>query len=401
LAGLLACTGKLTATALVPPAAGGVSLPPPPGRSDLSPAAALVPPAAGGADLSARLPFSDLAAAANSLVLPAAGGMGPLFRCSRRALPTAAALVPPAASGAGPARSPSSVLLLAGSPVALPLSSRPAAAWSVPVGSAPALLSCCPAFAASDSFLAARGAAENALILWRMSSGPCVLTSSSAAFSLSFCFSRCSSSMRSCLSSSSLTIQISVSVSSSLPLLLENLSPLLMETTIPSSPPLLLPLLLLDRTRVLFFFAGAFLAGDSFSFLSKDLSSLLPRLDTLPLRRRLSVDDTADRDLDGGPLLLFLALRTGDGDSSLFSLTLRTGDDDLSLFSLTLRIGDGDSRRRLPGDSATGVAARGRLDEDIEDPADSPFPRVSFLLIPLILVPTASGSARPYRSCPR
>ncbi len=71
-----------------------------------------------------------------------------------------------------------------------------------------------------------------------------------------------------------------------------------MVTTI-SSSPLLLPLLLLDRTRVLFFFAGAFLAGDSFSSLSTDLSSLLPRLDALLLRRRLSVDDAADKDLDG------------------------------------------------------------------------------------------------------
>jgi hypothetical protein len=124
------------------------------------------------------------------------------------------------------------------------------------------------------------------------------------------------------------------------------------------------------------------LAGDSFSSLSRDLFPLLPRLDTLLLGRRLSVDDTADRDLDGGPLLLLLALRTGDDDSLLFSLTLRTGD--------------GDSRRRLSGDSAAGVAARGRLDEDVEDPADSPFPGASFLLIPLILVPTASGSARPY-----
>ncbi len=143
-----------------------------------------------------------------------------------------------------------------------------------------------------------------------------------------------------------------------------------MVTTI--SLPLLLLLLLLDSTRVLFFFAGAFLAGDSFSFLFTDLSSLSPRLDTLLLRRRLSVDDTADRDLDGGPLLLLLALRTGDGDS----------------------------RRRRSGDSAAGVASRGRLDEDVEDPADSPFPGASFLLIPLILVPIASGSARPYSNCP-
>jgi len=131
-----------------------------------------------------------------------------------------------------------------------------------------------------------------------------------------------------------------------------------------------------------------------------DLFSLLSRLDTLPLRRRLSVDDAAYRDLDGGPLLLLLALRTGDGDSLLFSLTLRAGDGDFPLFSLTLRTGDGDSRRRLSGDSAAGVAARGRLDEDVEDPADSPFPGASFLLIPLILVPTASGSARPYSNCP-
>jgi hypothetical protein len=57
------------------------------------------------------------------------------------------------------------------------------------------------------------------------------------------------------------------------------------------------------------------------------------------------VDDAADKDLDGGPLLLFLALRTGDGDSSLFSLTLR--------------IGDGDSRRRLSDESAAGVAPPG------------------------------------------
>ncbi|MFN9901110.1 MAG: hypothetical protein ACK55Z_20485, partial [bacterium] len=89
------------------------------------------------------------------------------------------------------------------------------------------------------------------------------------------------------------------------------------------------------------------MAGDSFSFLSTDLSSLFPRLDTLLPCRRPSVDDAADKDLDGGPLLLFLALRTGDGDSSLFSLTLRTGDGDFPLFSLTLQIGDGDSRRRL------------------------------------------------------
>jgi hypothetical protein len=152
-----------------------------------------------------------------------------------------------------------------------------------------------------------------------------------------------------------------------------------MVTTI--SLPLLL-LLLLDSTRVLFFFAGASLAGDSFSFLFTDLSSLSPRLDTLLPRCRPSVDDAADKDLDGGPLLLFLALQTGDGDSSLFSLTLRIGDGDSSLFSLTLRIGDGDSRRRLLGESAAGVAARGRLDDDVEDPADSPFPRVSLLFTP-------------------
>jgi hypothetical protein len=120
---------------------------------------------------------------------------------------------------------------------------------------------------------------------------------------------------------------------------------------------------------------------------------LLLQLNTLLLRRRLSVDDTADRDLDGGPLLLLLAFLPGDGDSLLFSLTLRTGDGDSLLFSLTLRTGDGDSCRRLSGDFATGVAARGRLDEDVEDPADSPFPGANFLLAPFILIPTASGSA--------
>jgi hypothetical protein len=123
---------------------------------------------------------------------------------------------------------------------------------------------------------------------------------------------------------------------------------------------------------------------------------LLPQLDTLLLRRRRSVDDAADRDLDGGPLLLLLAFLTGDGDSLLSSLTLRTGDGDSLLFSLTLRTGEGDSCRRLSGGSVTGVAARGRLDEDVEDPADSPFPRANFLLAPFILIPTASGSACPY-----
>jgi hypothetical protein len=135
------------------------------------------------------------------------------------------------------------------------------------------------------------------------------------------------------------------------------------------------------------------LAGDSFSSLSGDPFLLLPQLDTLLLRRRRSVDDAADRDLDGGPLLLLLAFLPGDGDSLLFSLTLRTGDGDSLLFSLTLRTGDGDSCRRLSGDFATGVAARGRLDEDVEDPADSLFPRANFLLAPFILIPTASGSA--------
>jgi hypothetical protein len=135
------------------------------------------------------------------------------------------------------------------------------------------------------------------------------------------------------------------------------------------------------------------LAGDSFSSLSGDPFLLLPQLDTLLLRRRRSVDDAADRDLDGGPLLLLLAFLPGDGDSLLFSLTLRMGDGDSLLLSLTLRTGDGDSCRRLSGDFATGVAARGRLDEDVEDPADSLFPRANFLLAPFILIPTASGSA--------
>ncbi len=145
MAGLLSCAGLLTATALVPPAAGGVSPPLPPGLSDLSAAAALAPPATGGAGLLARSPFAGLAAAAASLVPPAADGMGPLFRCSRRASPAATALAPPAAGGAGPARSPSPVLLLVGSPAELPLSPRSTAS------SATALLSCCLAFAARIS----------------------------------------------------------------------------------------------------------------------------------------------------------------------------------------------------------------------------------------------------------
>ncbi len=67
-------------------------------------------------------------------------------------------------------------------------------------------------------------------------------------------------------------------------------------------------------------------------------------------------------------------------------------------------MGDGDSRRRLSCDSAAGVAARCRLDEDVEDPADSPFPRVSFLLTPLILVSSLGryvfGSEISYNKAP-
>ncbi len=81
------------------------------------------------------------------------------------------------------------------------------------------------------------------------------------------------------------------------------------------------------------------LAGDSFSLLLSfllfsllDTSSLSLRLGTLTSRSRRASDDAADVDLD---------------DRSL-------------LFSLTLRIGEGDSRRRLSGESAAGVAARGR-----------------------------------------
>jgi hypothetical protein len=77
-----------------------------------------------------------------------------------------------------------------------------------------------------------------------------------------------------------------------------------------------------------------------------------------------------------------------DGSLALFS------------FSLSFRISEGESRRRLSVDSAAGVAARDCLDDDVEHPADSPVPRVSLLLTPLILVPTASGSAWPHRNCP-
>ncbi len=150
----------------------------------------------------------------------------------------------------------------------------------------------------------------------------------------------------SCSSSSSLTILTSAMASSSLLLLRSSLLLLLLE----------------DSTRALFIFAGAFLAGDSFSLLFTDLSFLLfslldtsslsLRLGTLTSRCRCAADDAADVDLDDGSLLL----------------------------SLTLRIGEGDSRRRLSGESAAGVAARGHLDDDVEDPADSPFPRVSRLL---------------------
>jgi hypothetical protein len=78
------------------------------------------------------------------------------------------------------------------------------------------------------------------------------------------------------------------------------------------------------------------------------------------------------------------------------------GDGLFALFfsSLPLRIGEGESCRRLSDGSAAGVASRGRLDDDVEDPADSPVPWVSLLLTPLILVPTASGSASPHSNCP-
>jgi hypothetical protein len=105
-----------------------------------------------------------------------------------------------------------------------------------------------------------------------------------------------------------------------------------------------------------------------------DTSSLSLRLGTLTSRCSCASDDAADVDLD-------------DGSFALFS------------FSLSLRIGEGESRRRLSGESAAGVAARDHLDDDIEDPADSPVSRVSLLLTPFILVPTASGSAWPHRNC--
>ncbi|MFN9900577.1 MAG: hypothetical protein ACK55Z_17700, partial [bacterium] len=82
------------------------------------------------------------------------------------------------------------------------------------------------------------------------------------------------------------------------------------------------------------------------------MSSFPLRLGTLTSRSRRASDDAADVDLD---------------DRSL-------------LFSLTLRIGEGDSHRRLSGGSAVGAAAQGRLDDDVEDPADSPFARLSLLL---------------------
>jgi hypothetical protein len=99
------------------------------------------------------------------------------------------------------------------------------------------------------------------------------------------------------------------------------------------------------------------------------------RLGTLTSCCSCASDDAADVDLDGGSFALFS-------------------------FSLSLRTGEGESRRSLSSESAAGVAARDRLDDDVEDPADSPVYRVSLLLTPLILVPTASGSAWPHRNCP-
>ncbi len=129
------------------------------------------------------------------------------------------------------------------------------------------------------------------------------------------------------------TILTSATASSSLLLLMQRSS--LQMLMLRSS----LLLLLEDSVRALFFFAGALLAGDSFSLLFTDLSFLLftlldtsslsLRLGTLTSRCRRASGDAADVDLDDRSLLL----------------------------SLTLRIGDGDSRRRLYGESAASTAS--------------------------------------------
>jgi hypothetical protein len=164
----------------------------------------------------------------------------------------------------------------------------------------------------------------------------------------------------------------SAMASSSLLLLL-----LLLLLSLPLPLPLPLPSLSLplEILRALFLFAGVLLTGDSSSLLSTDLSFSSLRLGVLVSRGRRAPDDAADVGLRDGLLALCFS------------------------FSPT-RVCGGGSCRRFSGGSAAGAASRDRLDDDVEDPADSPVPWVSLLLTPFFIVPAASGSAFPNSSCP-
>ena len=101
-------------------------------------------------------------------------------------------------------------------------------------------------------------------------------------------------------------------------------------------------------THLLFFFAGAYLARDSSSPFPRDLPASSCRLGVLAFSCC-----APDVDDDVG---------LGDG-----LLTLR--------FSLSpSREGEDKIRRRLPGELTTGIRSRERLDDEVDDPADSPAP---------------------------
>ena len=57
-------------------------------------------------------------------------------------------------------------------------------------------------------------------------------------------------------------------------------------------------------------------------------------------------------------------------------------------------------RRRLPCVLTAGIRSQERLDDEIDEPADPPAPRVSLLLASFLMASAASLSASLYSSCP-
>ncbi len=57
-------------------------------------------------------------------------------------------------------------------------------------------------------------------------------------------------------------------------------------------------------------------------------------------------------------------------------------------------------RRRLLGELTAGIRSRERLDDEVDEPADSPTPQVCLLLAFFLMASATFLSAAPYSSCP-